>query len=204
MNARLLNFSLASLCVHIAVPWLLLHAGAFERGAARGMASMERMLTIELVSGEDRLHAAATAQSKDMFPMPEPDSSIDTAAEPPASPPAAASDIADAAQTAVARDYATPGRLTKLAAPLSDIDLNVPDISASGFRGEANLTLLIDTDGSVADVIGGEGLPGQDDFARHVAARFRSALFMPGEIDGKPVKSQLPITVVSENPATGS
>lgn len=94
--------------------------------------------------------------------------------------------------------YMPSGRLTRAPHALTDIDLNADDISHTGFAGEVVLTLLIEPDGSVADVL----VPTDDAdaaaFAELVAARFRSARFSPGEIDGRPVRSELRIKVVSE------
>lgn len=202
MNVRLFNFALCSICVHIAVPWLLLHAGTFELGIARGMDNIQQVLSVKIITEEIDRQATARV-TVDTTSSLDPAASVDEMPVPSTSQKAEAAAVAAALQTAADHDYATAGRLTRLPSPLYDIDLNVPEISASGFRGEARLTLRIDADGSVADVISSDEPPALNEFTERVAARFRSARFVPGEIDGRPVKSQLQITVVSENPDTG-
>jgi hypothetical protein len=97
-------------------------------------------------------------------------------------------------------EYVSSGRLTRLPTPLEDIDLDLPDISGIAANGMVEMTLFIDSSGSVADVL---ALADTEDlrlFSNLVAERFRKARFAPGEINGRPVKSQLKITVVSESP----
>lgn len=63
---------------------------------------------------------------------------------------------------------------------------------------------MIDMDGTVANI----RIPAQSGdaeiFAAHVAERFRLARFSPGEIDGRPVRSEMKIKIVSEGPAANA
>jgi hypothetical protein len=99
-------------------------------------------------------------------------------------------------------EYLPRGKLTRAAHPLEEIDLNDASLGESGFEGEIELVLLIERDGRVGEVI----VPAVDDrvaaFAERAAARFRAARFSPGEVDGRPVRSELRIKVVSERPVS--
>jgi len=96
-------------------------------------------------------------------------------------------------------EYAIAGHLTRLPAPITDIDLNVPGINDSDVTGKVELTVLIDRNGNVTDVIPVVEMESARVFAERVAQRFRMAQFKPGEIDGKAVNAQLRITVMSES-----
>jgi len=95
-------------------------------------------------------------------------------------------------------DYVPVGRLTRPPVLLTDIDLNVADISEVGITGQLELTLFIDANGSVADVITSTKMEDARLFAERVVRRFKSSRFKPGEIDGKVVNSRLEIMVISE------
>lgn len=95
-------------------------------------------------------------------------------------------------------DYVPVGRLTRPPVLLSDIDLNVADISELGLTGQLELTLFIDSNGSVVDVITSTKMKDARLFAERVVRRFKSTRFRPGEIDGKAVNSKLEIMVISE------
>lgn len=64
--------------------------------------------------------------------------------------------------------------------------------------GNITLTVFINADGTVADVISSIETENAREFADRVAARFKGARFSPGEINRKAVKSKLHITVVGE------
>lgn len=100
---------------------------------------------------------------------------------------------------ATVEDYLPAGGLTRLPAPLSEIDLNLPAINGIEVAGQIDLTILIDAKGMVADVISSVEAEHLRALSERVAARFKSARFIPGEINGIAVKSRLQITVVSEN-----
>ena len=61
------------------------------------------------------------------------------------------------------------------------------------------MTILVNEAGIVIDVIPVIGSESARAFVERVAQRFKSTRFTPGEINGKAVKSQVRITVVSEN-----
>lgn len=100
--------------------------------------------------------------------------------------------------------YSPSGRLTRMPSPVIDIDLNVAEIDAAAMAVVIELTVLVKSDGTVADV----STFMQDDKARHfadlIASRFLSARFSPGEIDGKAVNAEFKVTVISEPVATPS
>ncbi|MGV3741388.1 MAG: hypothetical protein ACO1NO_03650, partial [Burkholderiaceae bacterium] len=95
-------------------------------------------------------------------------------------------------------DYLPIGRLTRLPMLIGEIDLNVPDISAVAIGRELILTIMINTDGTVAAVESTDESEDARVFAQRVAERFKHARFVPGEIDGIAVKSQLRIVVVGK------
>jgi hypothetical protein len=103
-------------------------------------------------------------------------------------------------QEAVPSGYLSAGRLTRAPRPVTDIDLNDPALNNLAFTGELELTLLIDVDGTVANVVIPVQSGSGENFANHIAERFRHARFSPGEIDGKRVRSEMKIKVVSEDP----
>ncbi len=98
-----------------------------------------------------------------------------------------------------ANSYLTAGRLTRLPVPVADIDLNVAGINDIADVGKIEMTILVNEIGIVVDVIPAIELDSAHAFAERIAQRFKDARFIPGEINGKVVKSQLHITVVSEN-----
>ncbi len=97
------------------------------------------------------------------------------------------------------QEYVMAGRLTRLPVPMTDIDLNVVGINDSDVIGKVELTVLINSDGTVADVVPVVEMESASAFAERVAQRFRIARFMPGEVNGKAVNAQVRITVVSES-----
>lgn len=198
MNARLLKFSLASIGMHLAVSWGVLHSGSFEHGVAQGSRSADSPLTVSLLAPESKPDTADSlrelaAQTASIESLPAPE----TPPEP--APIIRPVGIPDALQSLAVQDYVEPGRLTRVPAPASEIDLNVAEISSLGYSGRTNLTILINADGTVADVVSGPEEQGAPEFVERVAARFKGARFIPGEIDGVAVKSRLKITVVSED-----
>jgi len=94
--------------------------------------------------------------------------------------------------------YFLPDRLTRLPTPLTDIDLNATEIDEVALEGEIELTLLIDADGTVTDILTSVDQDNARIFADRVAARFQNARYSPGEINGTAVRSQLRIKIVSE------
>lgn len=196
MNARLARFLLCSLCLHIAVSWLLLRAGSFEHGMARESSAASTPLSVRIVPRENAAQSAApetpalidrrSAHPTTLENAPAPAQEFDATPRPEERRPIAM------------QDYLTAGQLTRRPIPLTEIDLNVAEISELAFTGEAQLIVLIDADGVVADVIASGATDIDREFAVRVAARFKQARFRPGEINGKAVNSQLKIKVVSE------
>lgn len=191
MKAHLVKFLLCSLAMHLAVLWLLWQAGHFAHGMVRSATHSSKVLTVRLVTStrEPAREAAgkllqnrASAAVLPSFPIFDADEGLPKPSKP-----------------ITGQDYLPPGKLTRLPAPLTDIDLNVAEISGLGIAGKIRLMLLIDIDGSVADVLVPEEADIDHAFAQRVAARFKEARFLPGEVLGQAVKSQLNITVVSEH-----
>lgn len=98
----------------------------------------------------------------------------------------------------IPQDYFPMGRLTRRPFPLADIDLDDTALDEVAVEGSIELTILVDVDGSVVRVTASANRDNAREFADRIAARFQSVRFSPGEIDGKAVKAELQITVVSE------
>lgn len=195
MNLRLVKFSLCSLALHGTVFLWLWHPASFESGIAGETQDRPSALTVTL-QNETRQPlqppAAISAESAASFT-----SSGERQA--PITPEAPQSSFNAENSNPVALDAFLPaGQLTRLPRPTSDIDLNVAEIDATGFVGKAELTLLIDTDGNVITVVLGDPDEASHAFSERVAERFKHVHFAPGEVDGKAVRSQLRIVVVSE------
>jgi TonB family protein len=95
-------------------------------------------------------------------------------------------------------DYFTAGELTRLPAPATSIDLDVPEVKEVADAGSVQLTILINADGTVADVLNKDKSGATSEFSERVMEIFRRARFVPGEVNGKAVKALLEINVVSE------
>lgn len=193
MNARPVKFSLASLCMHIAVAWLLVQQPAYEHGVAQGARAADTALTVSLLAPE--LSPAPLIDTALFGGQP---ASAEAPLAPDPSPLIRDVGLPDAQEPLAAQDYLEVGRLTKLPSPLSEVDLNVSEITELAPPGQTRLTVLVNEAGAVVDVFGLPGSSGLGPFVERVAARFRSARFSPGEVDGVAVKSQVQITVVSE------
>ena len=96
--------------------------------------------------------------------------------------------------------YKTLGLLTKLPQPIGDIDLNSPEIINQARQAHIGLLLMVNASGLVDDVkvVSVDGGNESEEWIARVVARFRKSRFMPGEIDGKPVSTEFPITVIVE------
>lgn len=95
-------------------------------------------------------------------------------------------------------DYHTPGRLTRLPFPLAEIDLNEAAIDEVAIEGSVELTVSVNEDGTVANVSTANKNENVRRFVDRIGALFLTVRFSPGEIDGKAVKAQFKIEVVSE------
>ena len=182
-----------SLMIHVAGLWLLSGIGSVEygkAGEARAAGQDSPVMTVAFVANEapvlskisPKIETESLATVEEMRAITQQD--IESSKQ---------SSISDSR-----RDYFPPGRLTRLPFPLTDIDLNVSEIDDVAFEGVIELTLWVEADGTVAHVETTSDHDGARQYADRVAARFERALFSPGEIDGKAVRSKVQITVVSE------
>lgn len=210
INARRIGLSLGSVCLHLAVLGLFWQEAPFANGTARkndGFGLTSPVLTIGFVSGERAQPFSSSTQPANAIFSVDREISIEKA------PASLISHVHDfsietkekallsepSLETIAAPDYFPAGRLTRLPVPLVDIDLDIPEIKEAAFSGQMELSVLIDENGIVIDVLGAIETDMVRTFSDLVTERFKNARFVPGEIDGKAVKSQLQITVVSEN-----
>ena len=118
----------------------------------------------------------------------------DDANEPDAKP---ATDIVDRPGGS---QYKALGQLTKLPQPIGEIDLNAPEITNQARQTNISLLLSVNSSGLVDDVkvVSVDSGNEREEWISHIVARFRQSRFIPGEIDGKPVSTEFPITVIVE------
>lgn len=221
MNAQRIRFSLCTLCLHLTVLWLFWQGSPFEHGAARSQKSFEVAFPVLEVGIVPSQKAQPTIPPQNPAETTSSKGRKDSIEKISASPPSRAFETTDLftdpespgetikndlppelnPNMMIAQDYFPAGRLTRLPAPRGDIDLNVPAINDIAYAGQIELSVLIDDNGIVADVLTSMETESESMhlFADRVAERFKSARFIPGEINGKAVKSRLQITVVSEN-----
>ena len=89
--------------------------------------------------------------------------------------------------------------VTVSATALADIDLDTVVRDVTTLPSELELTLLIDEQGNVVDVISYPvEISAQTTLVEKIGTVFKQAKFKPAEIDGRPVKSQLRIVVRSD------
>jgi hypothetical protein len=221
MNARRIRFFLCTLCLHLGVLGLFWREAPFAHGSANDTRSAEAArstLMINIVADEKvwSTHSQRQGESassvirmdsiKKMLAMPQSqakettDLPIDSAS----SSQMAKTDLLSnpSSEMVSLLGYMPAGLLTRLPAPLADIDLDAPVIENTAVTGKIDLTVLIDATGTVSDVIASVETENLRAFSERVAERFKSARFTPGEINGNPVKSQLRISVVSETLST--
>lgn len=192
-RARLILVILLSLSAHLLVLWFLWlngqtgydMVGKLER---EGLATS--MLSVRFVSSE-RPALPTTAQ------LPEKEEFV-TVQEARTVTIVAPSLLKQSPESDGLGDYFPVDRLTRRPFPLSHIDLNVSVIDEVAHEGAIELTIMVEVDGTVSNVLTSVDHDSASLYTERIAARFRSALFSPGEIDGKPVKSKVQITVVSE------
>ena len=100
----------------------------------------------------------------------------------------------------VGSQYKTLGLLTKLPQPIGEIDLNAPEITNQARQTNISLLLSVNSSGLVNDVkvVSVDSGNQREEWISHIVARFRQSRFIPGEIDGKPVSTEFPITVIVE------
>ncbi|MDQ9169781.1 energy transducer TonB [Oxalobacteraceae bacterium R-40] len=97
------------------------------------------------------------------------------------------------------QEYVTTGKLTRLPAPIAEIDLDVDEVKEVAVAGSVRLRILINADGTVAEVLSADDDEALRVFSERVAGIFKRTRFTPGEINGRAVKAQLEINVVSED-----
>ncbi|MBC3870493.1 energy transducer TonB [Undibacterium oligocarboniphilum] len=193
MNARLLKFLLCSLALHLTCLWIFWRGDFAPYGTVKtlpGKVTAPSGLTIRIVASSKNQNPAIPVPSKEEVPAETHDSSVNIKN----------SNEQAKLQTenVLSENYFPAGSLTRLPEPVTDIDLNIPAIDEVAVAGKTELTLLIDSDGTVVNVL--ESGENEDEwaFSRLIAQHFRNARFIPGEINGKAVKSALKITVISE------
>lgn len=88
-------------------------------------------------------------------------------------------------------------QLDELPQVLEDVDLNIPEIYASSRGGKVFVTLLINVNGYVDEVLveNDESHPGMLNLSRVLVERFQGARFAPGRRGGRSVAVSLPVTV---------
>lgn len=179
--------------MHLAAFVLLWHGGPTHRSLMQNIkvsSTLSSALVVKLIQNESKMEqqAASLPEKKAVAPA------LDITAKP--------KNLAAKAEpeldSASSQGYVPVGSLTRRPSPIGVIDLNVTAIDEVAIGGSIELTVLVDVDGSVADV----STTAQEDsarvFADRVAAQLRTVRFTPGEIDGMFVKSEWRITVVSE------
>lgn len=94
--------------------------------------------------------------------------------------------------------YWPVGLLTKLPRPLDEIDLNAPEITSSAQTSKIHLMLSLSAAGLVegVEVVSGVDELQSSAWLEQVVRRFRRARFSPGELGGKAVPSEVPVTVI--------
>lgn len=201
MNTQRFGFFICALCLHLGLFWLPWQQGPFEFGSPGGIGSAEAAVPVMAVvfvadgkTASESSPALATIASVEHTPPSESQTSKMR------EPPIASVPFAATTKSNEVRGYIPSGLLSRLPSPLSEIDLEALAFEHQ-VAGQLDLTLLIDANGTVADVVSFANDEQLRDFSERVAAHFKSARFTPGEINGIAVKSQLKITVVSENHA---
>lgn len=134
-------------------------------------------------------------------PMPPPE--LPAADLPQPSPPVFSSILSDPASRPAGEldvaDFFPSSMVTVSATALADIDLDTVVRDVTTLPSELELTLLIDEQGNVVDVISYPvEISAQTTLVEKIGTVFKQAKFKPAEIDGRPVKSQLRIVVRSD------
>lgn len=186
--------------MHVAGFWLLWQEGALEYGGAYSKSSQpaRSLLIVELVTDE---MTQRLAPAQELTPALE-RSGTATRSGPSIETNKITMRMEANPQSTADQDYLPAERLTRLPEPAEHIDPNLATINDIPFAGQIQLTVLIDANGMVADVITSVESNDARILAERIAAHFKDARFIPGEIDGKAVKSRLQITVVGKSPLT--
>lgn len=214
-TVRKIRFLLLALLLHWAALWVILSNTTAKEGKAYETSGLQRnsqVLQLSILPEKNDRPAVLPASSS----ADDSSTSIQTAIQALSEPltsiaPVDKRAVAEAftqqtvdsameagSRAAALQEYVLAGQLTRLPVPATEIDLNVPEIQERLINGSVNLTILIDATGIVSDVFPAVENDDLRYFAQQVANIFKLARFRPGEIDGRPVRSQLQITVVSE------
>ncbi len=215
MNVKKIQFLLLALTLHATAACLFSGSAPVVEGKLDGLGDLQRSSKV--------LHVALHRQEKYRMPsLPETSSSNESAAawesatETPPEPlintqraavvaaqePTLDPNLETSTEIPTLPEYLDTGRLTRLPAPATEVDLNIAELQAMSLTGFVKLTILIEANGTVSHVLSSAENDDLRDFAQQVAEIFKRARFIPGEVNGKPVRSQLDITVVSEESAT--
>lgn len=185
MNRQPVIFLLGSICLHLVLFFSTRQTTPFEQGIVVGAINARHnnsQLEVYFIS-KNSISSAKNDLVTTHFPEAIPSYVAQTSLGP----------------VIPSTEFIPTGRLTRLPAPIGEINLDMPSNVSSAINAKIDLTVQIDVFGSVVDVI----IPTQLDdkttaFAQNIAKRFKYAHFSPGEINGNPVPSLLIITVVSE------
>lgn len=196
MSARLVLFCICSVLLHLATILLLFNSEKFAADYSQSRpapAAHANALIVNLLHFEKPLATpilqAPVAPLAFTTPADSPRAEVmPTAVQPPMPPRELEPDSG----------FAKAGTLTRRPLPVDDVDLDVRAIDEVAITTTIELTVLVDVDGTVAGVSTAVDDPTAKIFAERVAERFLKVRFRPGEIDGKSVRSEWRITVVSE------
>lgn len=194
MKSEVAKFSICSLCLHFAVISLFSHVRPFEYGSARINQRAQSTVAVRLVPGDEKSRLPAVQEPQEQ----EAAIAHENPGPQPTVPAIEEARTSETESAAPIDEFLSSGQLTQRPTPLSQIDLNIDEISEIPFSGTIDLTIRIDIDGSVVDVTASTDAKDADEFIEQVSARFKKARFTPGEINGRPVRSQLRVTVFSE------
>jgi hypothetical protein len=192
MNAHIAKFSICSLGLHFVVLFYFWHIRPFEQGGVPHANDVPVTVSARLI--------AKRAASKPPHSAEKEDKEDRTTAKQPSNLPSEVKNSEPPAEQEFlpSNDFLSAGKLTLKPGPITPIDLNIAEISGIAFSGSVELAILIDVDGTVVDVIPSTDADNAEEFIERVVERFRGARFSPGEINGRPVRSQVRVTVVSE------
>jgi hypothetical protein len=190
------RFFLGSFCIHFVLLFFLFHESFVEYGVAGSIESFQpgkKILRVHMLE-EERINPSAQKQGQV-------EKSADAA---PKSPNASSDKKTSNRHIPVetgnpVQDFVAVGLLTRLPKPVADVELNVSGINDTTAAGKIEMLILINVDGTVADVIPEVEMEKDRDIADRIAKRFKRARFTPGEINGVAVKSKLRIMIVSED-----
>jgi hypothetical protein len=194
MKARLAVFSLCSLSVHLLALSMLGPEATFEHGTTRS--NDASALRVRIVASDPALQMRPREAVELQNPH------LESLTRQVHASPAESTPVPTPVGPVAAQEYLQRGQLTRLPTPLSEIDLNAVQLGEMGFSGQLELVVMIDAEGAVVEVRNYAIEENARAFADGVAAHFRNARFTPGEVHGRPVRSQLRITVVSEHEAS--